>query len=544
MTEEAEDVIEITVQTMDALIARMQSVLADGLSPEPDDVRLILQILRQFVTMQHQLEGSAYLKERYLKLMGLVSSSEAKGALVNPAEPSKTRKQRKKKSRSPSTDLAPTICHHGIQGLEKGQTCPECEKGRLYKHEPARFIRVVGQPPLSSEKHILEQLRCNLCGELFTAKLPDDVAKDGDRFQKYAFSSRTMMAINKFYMGSPYYRQENLQSLLGRPVTASTIYDQCALLVAHVTPVWAALKPVAANAWHFNIDDTGNRILSATSIEKPARTGKGTRQRTGVYSSCLIATLGAQGQEQQQVVLFNTDIGHSGEWIDEILAERDSALPAPMVMSDALSSNRPQQQASLISLCNAHGRRKFVDVNSHFPEEVAYVLACYAAIWVNDSVAREENLSPAQRLTYHQTHSLPVMEGLQSWCETAQEEEQVEANSGLGKAIRYFLKHFKGLTAFCRFEGARLDNNLAEQVLKIIARCRKNALFYKTQAGADVGDVITSLLATCELNGINGFDYLLALQQHRQAMERAPERWLPWNYLEALAALEVDAIAV
>ena len=60
----------------------------------------------------------------------------------------------------------------------------------------------------------------------------------------------------------------------------------------------------------------------------------------------------------------------------------------------------------------------------------------------------------------------------------------------------------------------------------------------------DVGDVITSLLATCELNGINGFDYLLALQQHRQAMERAPERWLPWNYLDALAALKVDAIAV
>ena len=85
---------------------------------------------------------------------------------------------------------------------------------------------------------------------------------------------------------------------------------------------------------------------------------------------------------------------------------------------------------------------------------------------------------------------------------------------------------------------------MAEQLIKIIARCRKNSLFYKTQAGADVGDVITSLIATCELNGINCFEYLLALQQHRRAMEQAPERWLPWNYQAALAALETDVDAI
>jgi hypothetical protein len=537
--DDSDPVTEITVQAMDALIARMESVLADGLSPEPDDVRLILQILRQFMTMQHKLEGSAYLKERYLKLMGLLPSSEAKAAL-NPGEPRKG-KPRKKKPRAP--DKAPTICHHRIEGLEKGQLCPLCEQGRLYKHEPASFIRVVGQPPLSSERHILEQLRCNLCGDVLTARLPADVAIDGDRHQQYGFSARTMMAINKFYMGSPYYRQESLQALLGKSVTASTIYDQCALLVAHVTPAWLALKQAAANAWHFNIDDTGNRILSATGVDKPARGSKGTRHRTGVYSSCLIATLGTSAREGRQAVLFNTDIGHAGEWIDAILAGRDSGLPAPTVMSDALSSNRTHEQPSQVSLCNAHSRRKFVEVNSHFPEEVSHVLACYAAIWTNEHVAHEQNLSPAQRLSHHQAHSLPVMESLRDWCEAALEEDRVEANGGLGKAIQYFLNHYEGLTAFCRIEGARLDNNLAEQLLKIIARCRKNALFYKTQAGADVGDVITSLLATCELNGINGFDYLLALQQHRRAMERSPACWLPWNYHEALEAIAIDSLA-
>ena len=58
-SETGDTVTEMTAQEMDTLIARMESVLADGLSPEPDDVRLILQILRQFTTMQHKLEGSA-----------------------------------------------------------------------------------------------------------------------------------------------------------------------------------------------------------------------------------------------------------------------------------------------------------------------------------------------------------------------------------------------------------------------------------------------------------------------------------------------------
>ena len=350
------------------------------------------------------------------------------------------------------------------------------------------------------------------------------------------------MAISKFYMGSPYYRQESLQSLLGMPVSASTIYDQCALLVEQVSPVWDALKQASANAWHFNLDDTGNRILSETAVEKPKRNGKGNRQRTGIYSSCLIANLKTDSQgEAWQVVLFQTNIGHAGEWIDEILGGRDEQLAAPIVMSDALTSNRPQQQPCRISLCNVHSRRKFVDVMSHFPEDVTTVLERYAAVWVNDDHTRDQLMNPADRLAYHQKHSLPVMKDLRSWCEAALEEERVEENSGLGKALRYYLNHYEGLTAFCRIEGAQLDNNLAEMLIKIIARCRKNSLFYKTQVGADVGDVITSLIANCELNGVNCFEYLLALQQNRRAIETAPKNWLPWNYQEALAALEVIA---
>ena len=526
----AGEITEISAQEMDALIARMENNLTDGLSPEPGDVRLIVQILRQFATMQQKLEGSRYLKERYLKLMGLVSSSENQEAILNNGTRSDKSRQRQRKSRPETESVSPQVCHHELKGLEKGQLCPECEQGRVYKTEPASFIRITGQAPLTAEKHIMEQLRCNLCGLLFTAPLAGEILQDGARQQKYGYSARTIMAVSKFYMGSPYYRQESLQSFMGMPVTASTIYDQCALLVGDGAPVFACLKQLAANAVRFNIDDTGHRILTETSVERPNRNGKGTRTRTGVYASGLIATL----EYEQQIVLFKTNIGHSGEWIDEILTERMAELPRPIVMSDALSSNVPRSTDSETTLCNSHSRRRFTDVLTNFPEEVNHFVKSYATIWHNDTTAANAKMTAKARLNWHAEHSLPVMLDLKAWCESQFKERKTEENSGLGKAIQYFLNHFAGLSAFCRIEGAQLDNNLVERVIKLIVRGRKNAMFYKTLAGAHVGDVITSLIATCELNGINCFDYLTALQQNRRMTEKEPERWLPWNYRETL----------
>nr|WP_244896807.1 IS66 family transposase [Vibrio panuliri] len=49
----------------------------------------------------------------------------------------------------------------------------------------------------------------------------------------------------------------------------------------------------------------------------------------------------------------------------------------------------------------------------------------------------------------------------------------VEENSGLGKAVSYFNKHYGGLTAFCRLKVVQLDNNWAEEALKLVGRNRK-----------------------------------------------------------------------
>ena len=132
----------------------------------------------------------------------------------------------------------------------------------------------------------------------------------------------------------------------------------------------------------------------------------------------------------------------------------------------------------------------------------------------NDAQARDAGLTPEERLRFHQEHSRPIMDALHDWLEAQFAERKVEPNSGLGKAITYLLRHWKPLTLFLRQAGAPLDNNLCERALKRAVLHRKNALFYRTLNGAQVGDLFMSLIHTCQLCGANSFDYLTELQRH------------------------------
>ena len=181
-----------------------------------------------------------------------------------------------------------------------------------------------------------------------------------------------------------------------------------------------------------------------------------------------------------------------------------------------------------------------MEVVGSFPDEVRHVLEELRKVYVNDAETKKQEMSPAERLRYHQEHSAPVMTELEEWFREQIKEKKVEPNSGLGEAIAFMRKHWDRLTLFLREPGAPLDNNIAERALKKAILHRKASLFYKTQNGARVGDLFMSLIHTCELNETNPFDYLVALQRHHEDVARNPGDWMPWSYQEALARLAVQ----
>ena len=199
-------------------------------------------------------------------------------------------------------------------------------------------------------------------------------------------------------------------------------------------------------------------------------------------------------------------------------------------MSDALASNDAEEQALIRCHCLAHGRRKFSELEDVFPQECAVVLDVVQQVFDHDEEARVQQLSAQERLAYHQAYSGPLMEGLKRWLKQQCDDRLVEPNSSLGKAIAYLLGHWETLTRFLSVPGAPMDNNVVERALKLFIRQRKNSLFFATEHSAYIASVLTSLIATCLHAGVNALEYMVAVQEHRREVFRAPAAWLPWNY--------------
>jgi hypothetical protein len=446
---------------------------------------------------------------------------ERAGVQPEPGEPAQQKKKRQGHGRNPARAFEGAekvkVAHPTLQ---PGDKCPECGRGKVYRlKEPARRVRIVGQAPVQATVCELERLRCNLCQEVYAAPPPAGMGED-----KRDETAASMVALLKYGSGVPFYRLQGLQANLGIPLPRSTQWDLVAKAAQPLVPVYEELIRQAAQGEVLYNDDTAVRILALQRETAP--------ERTGVFTTGIVAVA-----EGRRLALFFSGDKHAGENLADVLKRRAADLPPPIQMCDALSRNAPKLPVEIEPLmgnCLAHLRRNFVEVAPNFTPECQYVLEALGEVYGHDEAAREQAMTPDERLRHHQARSGPLMEQLRQWGESQLGEHQVEPNSGLGKAIRYLLKHWEKLTLFLRQPGAPLDSNLVERALKKAILNRKNALFYKTRNGARVGDLYMSLIHTCELGGGNPFDYLTELQKHAAEIERNPAAWMPWTYRATL----------
>jgi hypothetical protein len=248
--------------------------------------------------------------------------------------------------------------------------------------------------------------------------------------------------------------------------------------------------------------------------------------RTGIFTTGILSRI----NDSRQIALFSTGRNHAGENIAELYGKRDTGLPPPVQMCDALSRNTADEFKVILCNCLTHARRGFVDEIENFPEETTHVIEVLADVYYIDAQTKKQTMTPQQRLSYHKQHSKPLMTDLKSWLNHQIDEHLVEPNSGLGKAIAYMLTHWPKLTQFLKVPEAPLDNNACERILKRCIQHRKNSLFYRTEHGAFIGDMFMSLIHTCTLNRVNPMDYLITLLENSSALFKDQSIWMPWNY--------------
>jgi transposase len=511
--------IELTEIELNAL---REKILSNNLSE--NDKSLLCDVLQFFLWIQEAYQSKKNIISRLLsKIFG--SKTEKKGSRKQKNGQDVKENKDDKNSDSPKpkpghgrngadkfTGAKSVICNHDT--LKPGDTCPECEKGRVYDIAPGSFIKITGNSILDAIKFSLQKLKCNLCGEIFEAPLPDGITKE-----KWDPTAKATTAVMKYGYGLPQYRQEKILNDHGLPISDSTLYDKSEEVADAIRPVIELLKTKAAQSDAIiHTDDTKSKIQELLKQNKEE-----TLERVGIFT-----TVTATQSDGKTIILYTTGRNNAGENLDNLFTRRDPLKEIPRIMVDGSSSNFPENFKVIVHNCLTHARREFVDIETSFPTETQIIISILSKIYGFD--AETKKMSFEKRLAYHIKHSQPLVDQLEK--HLLNFKKIAEPNSDLGKAVRYSLNRWKELTRFLHVLGAPLDNNLAERIIKKFVLFRKNSYFYKTNLGALVGDILMSAIQTSIFAKVSPIHYLTQVQIHKRAVFKNPEKWLAWNYMD------------
>jgi transposase len=169
-----------------------------------------------------------------------------------------------------------------------------------------------------------------------------------------------------------------------------------------------------------------------------------------------------------------------------------------------LSGERPAGSVEL-AFCWAHVRRKFFDFHHATGSPIAAeALRRIAELYQIE--ARIRGRPTDQRVRIRQAESRPLVDAMKKWLEG--ELGRVSAKSTLAEAIRYALRHWKGLGLFLEDGCVEIDSNTVERTIRPIKLGAKNHLFAGSDGGAESWAIVASLIQTAKLNDVEPFAYL------------------------------------
>jgi len=182
--------------------------------------------------------------------------------------------------------------------------------------------------------------------------------------------------------------------------------------------------------------------------------------------------------------------------------------------------------------CWAHARRKYFGALESAPNEAQWAIEKIREIYEVEYLAAEKNiLGNAQHLRMRKAKSKELVEELMDWAEEQRPKQRPK--SPLATALKYTLNQRKSLEQFLSDPKIRLDNNIAEQYLRLIALGRKNFLFVGHDEAGENLAVLQTLVSTCLANKVNPQPYLtdvlmrIANHPHQQIDDLLPWNWHP-----------------
>jgi hypothetical protein len=227
-----------------------------------------------------------------------------------------------------------------IAAFKAGDTCPMMCGGKLYSIEPGVLVRIRGQNLAVVDKDWIDKLRCALCSYLVLADVPLHVGKE-----KYDAAFKAILALQKYNVAIPFYRQAYFQSLLGVPLPTSTQWKLIEEVGGAALLIFPSLERMAANGDVIHNDDSHVKITDIIRYNRQHPK----KERTGMFTTGFISRT-----DQRDIALFYNSQLHAGENMERLLKKRDAHADMVIQMCDALSRNMPASFKTILCNCLSH----------------------------------------------------------------------------------------------------------------------------------------------------------------------------------------------
>lgn len=390
------------------------------------------------------------------------------------AEQRQARRREKRRAQKQARESLPV--EDVVHSLD---ACPECGADDLaaisekvneeFEFVPAHYKRI---------RHHRETKRCKSCDTVSTAPGPDRVIDGGH----YGPGFYAHAVVAKCADSIPIHRLAKSFERNGVPMSRTTLNALFHLAAELLGPIEQRILALVAESSRVNADET------PIHIQAPGKCRKG-------YVWTFIA---------DKLVAYVFAASRSGDVPKSVLGDTRGTLQV-----DAYSGYNvvcvPDGRDRVG--CMGHTRRKFFGALETAPDEAATALDFVLQLYEVEYLAAERDIvGTDEHLKLRQALMSPIFEKFERWLRDQSPHHLPQGP--MGKAIQYALNQWDELEKVLDDAKLRLDNNIAENALRVVALGRKNFLFVgNEQAGRNLGTLQT-IVSTCNANGVNPERYI------------------------------------
>jgi len=428
-------------------------------------------------------------------ILGPSSERTAKTQQTGPKKPPLTdaeklakRKKARKRAKRNRDERAAKLEDKDVEHAAP-QNCPACESSGPFTAlapEISVEIEYLGER-LQRLLHRLEKKLC-ACGHIFAAGSPARVTEGthyGPAFHANAIVSKCADALPLNRMSKRFARQ-------GLHVPRSTLTDLYHRGAELLAPIHARLLELVSASYYVNADETSQPVMDIGKCRR----------------GFIWTFIGSQ------VIAYVFSATRAGETARKILAGTVGILQ----VDGYTGYNKVCLPDGRVRVgCISHCRRYFHKARDKCPKLADHAIAEILKLYqVEYEAARRDILGTDAHRILRENRSQPIMDTWKLWLE--EHKPQHTPKSPMGRALRYTLNQWETLEKFISDPKIRLDNNISEGALRIIALGRDNFRWVgNNQSGHNLA-VLQTIVSTCVANDVNPQDYitdvLIRVQTH------------------------------